>query len=590
MMTSPNTIKSIERSHPKLSPTCNMTTYFRFVALPFFYLFCTTYLVQIAAGNDEGQNEQVTRVFIFAGQSNMVGSDSKAKDIERFPPFRGLEKPQPDVKFSYCIGRENKMKSNGWVDLKPVNNVVGPELSFARKVTQTIDSPIAIIKVAAGGTHLGGDWNPDHPKGFKMYPLALEVVRKSLAELENQNIKYKIEGFMWHQGENDMFEKDYMPNYGANLKNFLASWRRDLKIPNLKFYIGELCTKTIWGMDLRPRMYAISQGQKSVANADVLAEYIPTSHVGVEIGGGVGLHYHYGTLGQLEHGVNYADAYLRTIGKLKTKTRKLKDWPYRKNSSVKLFVLAGHRNMEGERAFVQDINPESESAKLLIDNPKIAFKYSIGGGFKKSDGWEPLGPAGYYDTFGPELSFGRSISTAFSQKNNPAQQIAIAKFTHSGTQVIDWSPEGSMAKDRNIYPEFIAFIKQSMKELSQRGHDVELAGVFYHLGENDMSFSPFRKQAASWLNATIIQSRAELELPELKWFVTQQPPTDDKSVNNIDVVGMMEKQFAEDPNTNHIKAFDLPEQEKKLVLDSKGVIALGELMAESYLKIPATDQ
>ena len=72
--------------------------------------------------------------------------------------------------------------------------------------------------------------------------------------------------------------------------------------------------------------------------------------------------------------------------------------------------------MEGERAFVQDINPESESAKLLIDNPKIAFKYSIGGGFKKSDGWEPLGPAGYYDTFGPELSFGRSISTAFSQK------------------------------------------------------------------------------------------------------------------------------------------------------------------------------
>jgi len=55
-------------------------------------------------------------------------------------------------------------------------------------------------------------------------------------------------------------------------------------------------------------------------------------------------------------------------------------------------------------------------------------------------------------------------------------------------------------------------------------------------------------------------------------------------------VGMMEKQFAEDPNTNHIKAFDLPEQEKKLVLDSKGVIALGELMAESYLKIPATDQ
>ena len=70
--------------------------------------------------------------------------------------------------------------------------------------------------------------------------------------------------------------------------------------------------KTIWGMDLRPRMYAISLGQKEVAKNDPLADYIPTSHVGVEIGGGVGLHYHYGTLGQLEHGVNYADASART--------------------------------------------------------------------------------------------------------------------------------------------------------------------------------------------------------------------------------------------------------------------------------------
>ena len=30
-------------------------------------------------------------------------------------------------------------------------------------------------------------------------------------------------------------------------------------------------------------------------------------------------------------------------------------WPYEKGSKVKLFVLAGHRNMEGERAFVQEL-------------------------------------------------------------------------------------------------------------------------------------------------------------------------------------------------------------------------------------------
>ena len=83
---------------------------------------------------EEADDSQTLRVFIFAGQSNMVGSDSRVKDIQRFPPFAGLENAQPGVKFSYSIGRENKMTSGGWVDLQPVNNVVGPELSFARRV------------------------------------------------------------------------------------------------------------------------------------------------------------------------------------------------------------------------------------------------------------------------------------------------------------------------------------------------------------------------------------------------------------------------------------------------------------------------
>ena len=121
------------------------------------------------------------RVFIFAGQSNMVGSDSKVKDIKRFPPFAGLDLPQEKVLFSYNIGRESKFTSNGWGALQPVDNIVGPELSFARRVSQTIEAPIAIIKCAAGGTTLGGDWNPDDPSGFKLYPLALRLIQSSLA-------------------------------------------------------------------------------------------------------------------------------------------------------------------------------------------------------------------------------------------------------------------------------------------------------------------------------------------------------------------------------------------------------------------------
>jgi hypothetical protein len=464
------------------------------------------------------------------------------------------------------------------VDLQPVDNVVGPELSFARKVTNNIAAPIAIIKVAAGGTHLGGDWNPDEPIGFKMYPLALQVIRDALADLEKQGIKYRLEGFMWHQGENDMFNQEYMDNYGRNLKNFLARWRRDLNAPELRFYIGELCTKTIWGMDLRPRMYAISLGQKEVADNDPLAEYVPTSHVGVEIGGGAGLHYHYGTLGQLEHGVNFADAYLRNIGQLKSEARPLTDWPYAKGSTVKLFVLAGHRNMEGERAFVQQLAKLEGGPELLKDNQAIAYKYSIGGGYKVSDDWEPLGPAGFYDTFGPELSFGATL------QQNGVSNIAIAKFTHSGSQIIDWTPEGSEAKSRNLFPAFIEFIRKSVQELEAKGHQVELAGIFYHLGENDMSWGPFREGAPKRLLSLVKQSRKDLGRPELRWYVSQQPPTDDKSVNNIDVTAKLDQAVASDVNLIHIKVFNLPEQEKQLVIDTRGIVWLGETIARKYLE------
>jgi len=168
---------------------------------------------------------------------------------------------------------------------------------------------------------------------------------------------------MWHQGENDMFEAEYMASYGKNLKNFIASWRRDLRAPELRFFIGELCTKTIWGMDLRPRMYAISLGQKEVADADPLVEYVPTSHVGTEIGGGAGLHYHYGTLGQLEHGVCYARSWLQATGQWKRESRGLGAWPYAAGSKVRLIVLAGESGVVLLRAL--DLPPQRE--QLVLD-------------------------------------------------------------------------------------------------------------------------------------------------------------------------------------------------------------------------------
>ncbi|MFO0903173.1 MAG: sialate O-acetylesterase [Pirellulales bacterium] len=524
--------------------------------------------------------DATVRVFIFAGQSNMVGTHSNVQHIQRFPPFADLDKPQPEILFAYNLGRETKETSNGWTSLQPTGTYFGPELSFGRRVSQNSKAPIAIIKCAAGGTTLGDDWNPDEPQGFKLYPLALDLVRSSLAELDRKKIAYRIEGFVWHQGENDMFHQEFKPLYAKNLANFIACWRRDLKTPELRFYLGELCTKTVWGMDNRENMHAIRTAQKAVAEADPRVDYVPTSHDAVEIGGEAGLHYHYGTLGQLEHGVNVADAYLSTIGKLPAAERPLRDWPYAKNSRVKLFILAGHRNMEGERAFTQDLQRLPGGETLAQDNRKIAYRYSLGGGFKKSHGWEPLGPAGPYETFGPELSFARVLQAA--QSDN----IAIAKFTHSGSQINDWTPQGTSAKDCNLYASFIAFIKESVQEIEAQGHTVELAGVFYHVGENDMAFYPYRRDAAKWLQSLVAQSRTDLALPALKWHVSQQPPPDEKGLNALDVTANLASLAASDPAFIHIKAFDLPPQPEKLVITAEGIVRLGELLGNSYLQAP----
>jgi hypothetical protein len=141
-----------------------------------------------------------------------------------------------------------------------------------------------------------------------------------------------------------------------------------------------------------------------------------------------------------------------------------------------------------------------------------------------------------------------------------------------------------VAKSRNLYPQLLEFIRSSVADLKAKGHRVKLCGVYYHLGENDMSWHPFRRGAAERLQALVADLRKDLKMRKLQWVVSQQQPTDDKDVNSVDVVADVAAVAAADPYMVHVKAFDLPPQEKKLVLDTAAVVRLGELLAESVPK------
>ena len=191
--------------------------------------------------------DEVTRVFLFAGQSNMVGADAHAERIDDYPDFRGAGAEQSDVLYSDILGNGDEA-SQGWVPLKPLRSF-GPEVTFARRVKQQVRGPIAIIKSAVGGTTVAFDWNPDAPdKGQKLYPRTLRLIRESLAELDQRGVRYRLEGVMWHQGENDMLDRSLYKQYADGLTKLIARLRFDLKAPELKWYIAEVSEKGIWGL------------------------------------------------------------------------------------------------------------------------------------------------------------------------------------------------------------------------------------------------------------------------------------------------------------------------------------------------------
>jgi len=517
------------------------------------------------------------RVFIFAGQSNMVGSDSNDSLVDNHPPFKGAAEQQEDIRFSYNLGPDKS--SDGWVAMKPVDHVFGPEMTFARKLKKHVDYPIAIIKDAWGGTTLVNDWNPDGPEtGKKLYSRLMKQVAARLEDLDAKGIEYRIEAMMWHQGENDMFNAEGIATYEKNLRNFIANIRKDFKTPQLKFFVGQISNKGVWGMDNRHRVAKICVQQLAVVEADPHVYFVPTSHVGFKIGRGAGLHYHFGTLGQLQHGEAYVEHYCNAIGRpLKTKDRSFAPSDLPKGKNVKLFILGGQRNMEGEEAYVSQIADFSRFKTLDRDQTDVLYQYSLGGGVRQSVDWEPLGPCGYLGNFGPELSFGRAVKKTL-EKN---QTLAIYKFTHSGAQSIDWLPEGTDIPHRDLYKSFIAGIRKARKDLETAGYDGQLAGVFWHCGENDRALHQPAKAYAANLKKLIEGTRKDLSAPKLKWFITEQPVIPPEWAGKqtfLPINKDLEALALDDENVQFIKTSHLPH--RVVVFGTEGILALGEEMAK----------
>lgn len=511
------------------------------------------------------------KVFLFAGQSNMEGADAHRDRIDQYPDFRGAGAVQSNVLF-VSLPRDDGGGGGA-------GKSFGPEVTFARMVQAREGSPIVIIKSAIGGTTMAYDWNPDAPEnGQKLYPRTVQLVRDSMSSLARRGMSPRLEAVMWHQGENDMLDRRLNTNYAAGLTRMIARLRQDLGAPELKWYVAEVSEKGIWGMDHRPYLAILRRQQDEVLAADPLLKWVPTSHLAFEVMGSGQPHYHFGTQGQLQLGEAFGRAYLDATGRgIPVPDRRYRgELPLVKKKQVRVFVLAGQRNMEGEDAFVSEIGRVPGFEALTNRQEAIPFRYSLGGGVRVSSGWEPLGPIGFLGNFGPELSFGARLRKGLGE----GEDFVVLKFTHSGAQGPDWLPEGSAEDRRNLYPKFAGFLREAMADLRARGYEGVWGGVFWHVGENDTFFDPYLRKQSEWMRRLISRVRLDLGEPGLPWFISEQHPR--SPWKNIEGVNRAIGEVVRTESGVHpVPTAQLPHE--RLHFGTRGTLMLGEAMAEAYL-------
>ena len=223
------------------------------------------------------------KVFILAGQSNMVGKGrvetgrdpNNIADIS-FPGGNGslrnmlnknlnkygyLADPahpiaggspgwitRSDVWVTY-FGESNGENRRGNLDADFGDNGgqgrIGPEYGFGLVAGSQFADQVLIIKYAFGGKSLAADYRPPS-SGGTVGPNYTDMISRINQVLGNLSTffpaytggGYEIVGFGWHQGYNDRINAGYAAEYEANMAHFITDVRAALGVPNLPFSIG----------------------------------------------------------------------------------------------------------------------------------------------------------------------------------------------------------------------------------------------------------------------------------------------------------------------------------------------------------------
>jgi hypothetical protein len=222
------------------------------------------------------------RVYVFAGQSNMVGAATMAAQLPIVAP--ALQVPKNAVSF----WGPTTDAPRSWAPLQAPTEVwknifregFGPELSAGRKLAELHPGwRIGVAKFAWNATSLYWDWDPN--RTHSKYDLMIGGVRHAMTKLSVKlKAPVRLGGFFWMQGESDADSYEHATSYGASLKEFIASVRADLRAPNLPFVIGQIDDVRKYHPVLLPYSKIVRAEQVRVARADPHAFLVRTDGLG----------------------------------------------------------------------------------------------------------------------------------------------------------------------------------------------------------------------------------------------------------------------------------------------------------------------
>lgn len=204
----------------------------------------------LAAPKDK-QTKNPAIVFMVAGQSNAGGCGVSSPEMHK---ELGRDKGRPLVPGTTAseVGLPTDaaaythsyiwMPKTGFERLDPMVNtrpdkrgmkMHGMELPVVHRLEKRFpDNDIYVIKHGPSGRNLHTDWNPTREDGH--YSRFLDSTRKGLAQLTKEYPEVRVIGLYWDQGESDTSHADA---YADNLTNFIAKFRQDSGLPELKVFI-----------------------------------------------------------------------------------------------------------------------------------------------------------------------------------------------------------------------------------------------------------------------------------------------------------------------------------------------------------------